>query len=66
MDETFIEFLSIADGPTSTNCYRDSTGAMAALAANWQGIVVNGFELGTSAVGTGNVAAVVDQLVAWK
>lgn len=63
---TFIEFTSIAVGAAVTFYYRDATGTQGASTANFQGIVANGVKLGTNAAGTGNVAAVVYNVVAWK
>lgn len=65
-DATFLEFESIAVAAVSTNWYRDSTGAQAASTANWQGIVVGGVKLGTSAVGTSNAAGVTYTVYASK
>lgn len=65
-DATFITFESIAVGGTSFFWYRDTTGAQAALAANFQGIVTNGVLLGSSATGTSNAAGITYALVAYR
>lgn len=65
-DATFITFESIAVSGTSFFWYRDTTGAQAALTANFQGIVTNGVKLGTSATGTSNAAGITYALVAYR
>jgi hypothetical protein len=65
-DATFIEFQSIQAAGVTTNWYRDSAGAMASLATNWQGVVANGFKLGSSVAATSNVTGVTYRFVAFK
>ena len=65
-DATFIEFESVAVGGSVAFWYRVAAGTQGADTANFQGITTNGVKLGTSAVGTSNVAAVVYHVVAWK
>lgn len=65
-DSTFVEFISIQEATLTLSWSRAQNGQMGSATTDWQGIVTNGFKLGSSATGASNVLNAPYRYVAYK